>query len=369
MDATNPQKKVRRDPIYEIPVEALPYFIDDPEEAARDLLGLPSAAISPFFRNMSAITDADKGYPNPIDWDTYVFDDSFHAKTNDPCFMHLDLSINRDAVGAAMCHVSKRTERTIRAAQGGTSTVSLPVSHFDFVGRLRPRPEFGEREIDYDALLFMVMEVERRGFNLKRGLITFDRFQSHYLMSTLRKEGFLCDLLSVDHTTSKVIIDYSNPPTFVRRVPCPREPAACYVTGRDCLYQGRLELPSIPRWMDGRTSWFEREAIGTMWDKDKQKAHKAEGESDDLLQSILGANFNAMNNSDSVVVTKEQMEIDEDNWYDELQTGNVAMGLPGRSDIIGASDQIDSELGYVPDDRNPEFDMLQDRFNEITGGW
>jgi hypothetical protein len=362
-------ENIKRNPVYDIPVEALPYFLSDPEEAARDLLGLPSAAISPFFRNMAAIAAAEKGYPNPIDWNTYVFDDSFHAKTNDPCFMHVDLSINRDAAGASMCHISERTERTIRAKEGGTSTVSLPVAHFDFVARLKPRPEFGEREIDYDALLHLFMEVERRGFNLKRGLITFDRFQSHYLMSTLQKEGFLCGLLSVDHTTSKVVIDWSNPPHFVSRVSCPREPAACYVAGRDSLYQGRLELPVLPRWMDGTTSWFEREAIGTMWDKEKQKAHKAEGESDDLLQSILGANFNAINNSETIVLSKSQMAIQEDDWYDDLQSGNAVLGMPGRDDIVGSNDMIDEDLGYVPDDRDPQFNALQDRFNELTGGW
>jgi len=266
-----------------------------------------------------------------------------------------------------MCHVPNYIVLPIRTPEGGIVSQPMPVVKFDLVARLRPRMEFGEREIDYDAILGIFLELRRRNFRIEKGLITFDRFQSHWMISTLRREGFICSLLSVDHTTSRVLIDWNNPPYWISKESLPREPAACYVLGRELMYQGRMLLPEIPLWIDGRTSWYEREVLGTMWDEKKLKAVKAEGESDDLLQAILGAAFNAHNNAEKEPMSFEESskEIQQDNWYDSISKGDAALGIEKREDIAADEDLIDPDLGYVPDDIDYEFLILQDRFNEL----
>lgn len=353
--------------LIDVPIEYFARFQEDPESAARDWLALPSPAISPFFRDLSKISNCIKGYPNPIDWDTYALDSDLVAKNEHSRFIHCDLSINRDAAGLAMCHVPRYIELQIRTPEGSVQSQPMPVVQFDLVARLKPRPEFGEREIDYDAILGILLELRRRNFRIEKGLITFDRFQSHWMISTLRREGFICSLLSVDHTTSRVLVDWDKPPYYVAKEPLPREPAACYVLGREMMYQNRLLLPEIPLWVDGRTTWFEREALGTMWDGEKGKAGKAAGESDDLLQAILGAAFNAHNNAEKEPMSVEDSakEIEQDTWYDTIADGSEILGIAKRDDIASGDELVDDDLGYVPDSSDVEFDAMQDRFNEI----
>lgn len=137
--------------------------------------------------------------------------------------------------------------------------------------------------------------------------------------------------------------------------------------GRDAIYQERLEIPKIPLWLDGRMNWFERECMSTLWDEKTQKAKKGEGESDDLLQAILGASFNAHNNAERSVLTEDDLKkmTSDDPWYRDLSRGNAQMGIEQRSDIADKEDTVDPELGYVVDDRDMEFDQLNAKFNEI----
>lgn len=359
----NPPKSVIK-----VPLEFLKPFLDDPESAARDWLAVPRPSISPFFRSIDKISDCIKDYKNPLNWKTYALDSSLVAKDDHQRFMHIDLSTRRDAVGISMCFVHSFTQKTIKSPDGSFSAQPMPIIKFDFVGRLSPRPEFSEREINYEAILAIILDLDSRGFNLRGGIISFDRFQSHWLLMTLKKEGFICTLLSIDYTRSKKIIDFDRPPDYIRKEPITREPSACYVLGRDLFYQDRMILPSVPLWYDKQTNWLEREAMGTMWDESNQRAVKGEGEVDDLLQSILGSAFHAHNNASTPPLDQKELTHEEDSSYYEIFTkGDNALGIEGRPDLASSEDMIDPELGYVPDDNDPEFQQLQDKFLDMVG--
>jgi hypothetical protein len=120
-------------------------------------------------------------------------------------------------------------------------------------------------------------------------------------------------------------------------------------------------------WHDNRVNWFERECIATQWDENTQKAKKSEGESDDLLQSVLGANFNAHCNADRLTLTPQDMRDMEgrDDYYQNLAAGDIMLGQAPRADIASDDDMVDPELGYVPDTTDYEWEALNQEFNEL----
>jgi len=285
-----------------VPIEWLPFFIEDPVNSAMEYLSFPSGAVNPFFRDIGKVSDAIyKDIPNPLNWKTYTLDKDFEAgKDKRPRYMHIDLAINNDGAGIAMSHCSGYKAVHTRTDSGEFGQVMLPIIKFDFAGILRPRKEYNEKEIDYDAIMVLLFDIADRGFNVMGGLLTFDRFQSHHMKTTLHKSGFNVASLSVDHTTSKLIVDY-NKPDRVRKEPISRQPAAAMLSFRDAVYQDRVIIPVIEECPSRPgQSWLEKEAMESQSVHDGVqrllKAEKIEGGSDDILQAIAGSCFNCVNN-------------------------------------------------------------------------
>jgi len=313
--------------IVDIPIEYLPQFIDAPERACIELLSIPSGSVNPFFRNAEKIQIAlKKGehLVNPLDEETYQFTSDFRSEDDTERYMHIDLAINGDSVGIAMCHAIDFETRTVRLA-GDTEPkeVNLPIIQFDFLGRLSPRKEYGEHSMSYAAIEEMIDDLAyKREFNLFEGLITFDRFQSHQLSQTIHAMGIPCGLLSIDHTVSKVMVDLTRD-GFIRKVGTPREPAAAMVSLRDAMYREGVTFPPTPMYDDYR-SYLEKEIDECQWDGEKGKATKMEGGSDDLLQACAGAAYNCVNNATPLVNIPKMDDMDqfsEENFYDNVQHG------------------------------------------------
>ena len=330
--------------IVKIPLEYFPAFYEEPERATLELLSIPSGSINPFFRNHEKIAQAferGENRSNPLDELTYQFSPSFVAEETRPRYMHIDLAINGDYVGIAMCHAYDFETRTMRMPGDlEAREVSMPKMRFDFVGRLAPRLEFGEIAMNYNAIEAMIDELAHtRGFNLHEGLITFDRFQSHQLMQSIRGMNIPCGLLSIDHTTSKVLIDYKKD-GLVRKEGIPREPAAAMVSLRDAFYREALDIPEITPFDDHR-NWLEKELDECQWDGTKQKALKMEGGTDDMLQAVAGAVFNCNNNADpemEVPLLDQDDQMSEESYYNAI----------GREDVTGFDLDLNAD-GYVED--------------------
>jgi len=332
--------------IVEIPIEFLRKFQDNPENAVLEYLCIPGGSVNPFFRNTTKIREAVHGdksvsRPNPIDEETYVFSSDFKAGNDrKPRYMHIDLAINRNAVGMSMCHAGGFVKRRVMLpGQKHEVEASLPIVVFDFIARLKPRRAYGERDMDYDALLLMIEELAfERGFNLIDGLVTFDRFQSHMMISRVRGLNIPCALLSVDHTTSALIVDYSKE-NNIRREALHKQPSVAMGAFRDAFYQDRLVFTKMEMFDEYRT-WLEKEVDEMQWNVDKQKAVKMEGGSDDLLQSAAGATFHCVNNATEIHIP-EQVESAEDSQREIEFWKNT-----GRPDILMGETNED---GYIED--------------------
>jgi hypothetical protein len=330
----------------QIPIEFLPFFKENPDRATLEYLSVPAGSTNPFFRNPEKIVEAmQRGskHSNPIDEATYQFDSGFRTKDHIPRYMHIDLAINRDAVGISMCHAAGFETRKV-----GNKELSLPRITFDFVGRLIPRTEFGEKEVNYNAIQDLVDELAfKRKFNLEEGLITFDRFQSHMLITNIRGMGIPCGLLSVDRTATRVLVDFKSD-GYIRRESVPKEPSAAMGALRDAAYQDRLEFPQMSMADEYRT-WIEKEVDECQWDADKQKAVKIEGGSDDVLQAAAGAAYNCTNNACLTHVPEDlrhEEQMAEERFYDEI----------GRNAPLSEERKVNRD-GYVEDG----FSAYQDR--------
>ena len=327
--------------IVEIPIEFYRQFKENPERAMLEYLSIPVGATNPYFRSPEHIQVAIKKgahIPLAIDEETYALNPDFRASGVTPRFMHIDLAIRRDAVGMSMCHAVGYTKRQMRMpGEEEYREINIPKIQFDFVSRIKPRAQYDEREMSFNALMSIIEQlVYEREFNLQDGLITFDRFQSHQMISNIRAMGIPCGLLSVDHTSNKVVIDFSKP-EMIRKETISREPSAAMGALRDALHESRVVLPQMTFFDESRT-WIEKEMDEAQFDGQKGKVVKMEGGSDDILQSAAGALFNCMNNASEMVDPEELSPIDqqsEDEFYGNLGLDSIA--------------DSDNEDGFVED--------------------
>jgi len=342
--------------IQKVPLEFLQAFIDDPARASLELLSIPQGSTNPFFRNGPKVSKAfekGRGRINPLDELTYQFDPSFKAKSDVPRYMHIDLAINRDKVGISMCHATGFETRSVRApGEMEPKQVRMPIVEIDFMGRLAPRLEFGERDMSFSEIESMVEELAfQREFNLESGLVTFDRFQSHQIIENIHSMGIPCGLLSIDHTTGKVIVDYAKD-NFIRKESVQRQPSAAMGSLRDAIYREAISFPEIDMADDYR-NWLEKEMDECQWDAEKQKAIKMEGGSDDLLQSVAGSVYNCTNNAEHFEMPNdipESERSDEEQYYQSVGRGSMG--------------DVEGGVGYIEDN----FSAYGDRQGlDITG--
>ena len=286
------------------PIEFLPYAIEDPENFALEYLSFPTGATSPFFRDIDKIIEAiHPELPNPIQWDTYSLDSQWKIDNDDPRYIHIDLSIRGDGLGIAMCHVAGWKEAFKRNAKGQGENTRLPIIQWDLVARLAPREAYDEQEINYDAILELLFEIENRGANLREGLTTLDRFQSHQIRTTLLQHGWPCGIQSIDQSTQKIIVDYSKS-DFVRKETIPRTLCAAMAALRETFYQERAIVPFLPEcpWTPGQT-WLEKEAREAQRDVNNSRGlvkvvkGNTQKSTDDLLQAMAGSCHNCMCNA------------------------------------------------------------------------
>lgn len=336
--------------IVDVPLEFYKYFAENPERAALEYLSIPAGATNPFFRNTEAVQEAlHKGMsvPQIIDEDTYMITEDGVCHDDAARYMHIDLAINRDGVGISMCRAVGYEPKMMRVmGEEEYSEIEVPIIAFDFVARLKPRVEYGEREMAFDAILALIEELQfRRQYNLADGLITFDRFQSHHMISSVRSLGIPTGLLSVDATTSLLKVDFTRQ-DMVRKIGVPREPSAAMGALRDALYEHRLILPQMSMADQSRT-WLEKEIDESQFDPDRQKVVKIEGGSDDVIQSVAGSVFNCVNNATDMGFMPDMDEVEEDDHF----SGRVGMSL---------EDEYINEDGYIEDDYEPDIEEATD---------
>ena len=160
---------------YKIPAEYEMESRRNPEVFKRDYLAIPSLAIEPYVTQYNLVLAAiNENLKHPIGPDGRFYD-WFRGKSGKWYYIHVDLSHKRDATGFAMVH----------------SEVDMVIA--DLMLQIKAPPG---GEIFFSQIRDKIFELKKMGFDIR--LVTFDGFQSIDSMQILKKEGFRCELLSVD---------------------------------------------------------------------------------------------------------------------------------------------------------------------------
>lgn len=306
-------------PIIRVPLELKPVFLQNPENFLRDIACIPTESIRPYFRQRSKISEIEaKAHKNPFNDELRAFDPDFSCSVGDVFarYMHVDLGVTRDAVGISMCHTPYFVDRIVNVVSREgvkVENVRLPFIHFDFVGRIKVSK--GE-EILLSFIRDLVYDLRQRGFYL--ALITYDGFQSIDSIQILRGQGFNVGRLSVQRTSTKLILDkYAKDGSGLSRKSTDGQILSAMQALKDPLYDDRLAIPFHPFWM--------KEAKGAEINYKKNKVdHKPRG-SIDLLQSMAGSAYNLINNEfEYIEETAEETRATEDDFYDKLPPSDFA---------------------------------------------
>lgn len=226
-----------------VPIEHRAEFLNDPERASRDILGVTTGRLRLFFRNREKIQLAfDKWkalkrkiwvYKQNID----LLDDIEYGLMNQnglpkvieenlpmdrsvPRWVGVDLSKNKDLCGIAITRpLSNVAMEVDTGLKDGSKTIeSLPRYLVEVLITIKP---YLNREIDIPAIRQWIMALKfNHGFNIV--FVAYDGFQSKESVQLLNQAGIRSAVVSVDRTM---------------------EP---YEFFRDCLYQGRLIIVDNP---------------------------------------------------------------------------------------------------------------------------
>ena len=187
-----------RDLVRMIPVEFLKDFQYDPINALREVAGVATRAIRPFFHRVDMVAAAfgkSVNILNMMDIDLsrevlkYYKDRFFKPEL--PRFAHVDASLTGDATGVAIGTVTGFME--VERGEGAVEV--MPLIRFDCILRV-VAPRDGEIEFEKVRKLFYMLR--DAGLNIK--WVTYDGFQSRDSLQILRSRGFSTGLISVDKT-------------------------------------------------------------------------------------------------------------------------------------------------------------------------
>lgn len=299
-----PEEKPRaKAQVVEVPGEFRERFLEDPDQALRDIAGVATFGLSPLIRDRQSVYDAFKpNLKHPFTRDVVTIDimdpttiDQFFdiravcridggkwvPKYNpmSPRFIHVDIGITGDCLGFGMAHLAgvKRIKRE-NPADGTTTVTESPYAMVDLMLQVKPPPG---SEIDLEkvrafiaflAKLFPVVGV------------TYDGFQSVDSIQLLKKAGFDAATLSVD----------------IREDP--------YLSLRSALFERRLAMY--------RYEPFEDEMLDLQRDISSRKVNHPERSSKggkgskDVADAVCGAVWNALTHKQSIAVAK-QVQIED----------------------------------------------------------
>jgi hypothetical protein len=305
--------------LMEIPNLYRKNFENKPEQALRDLAGIPPAAGDPFISLTYKIDEAVErwiemhdGLGSPVNDDPVrpQFEPWFTAQDSLRRAIHLDIaySAKGDALGLAMGHVSHLVE---------VDGEDKPFIVFDFMMRMKAAP--GTEIMLQDARRYIYDLKEELGFRVTK--VTMDGFQSTEMKQQLRKRRFTTDYLSVDKS----------------KLP--------YEDLRDALYEDRIAIPPyftyLSKGSDQRIQIAVKE-LSELEDDEKKVDHPEQG-SKDVADCLAGVTNTLMGNRTyrrghrSLVTEEEDQETEQQahTWrvggytmVDDLEAPKAPTNLP-----------------------------------------
>lgn len=244
-----------------IPVEYLGAFEKDITNSLREIAGVATIAKTPYIMNVEAMAACfDPRLPsilsrNEVDFEraTLTFDPKLFRDPFARRMVHVDLALTGDSVGVCCGYV--KDFKTIQRTSGIAEI--LPNIEIDFALRVTPPPN---DEIKFDKIRNLLYLLRENGLNIQ--WVSFDSFQSRYLMQVLRQQGFSAGEVSVDVDT----------------VP--------YEFLKGCMYDGRLKMPVNP--------FLQKELAQLEIDYEKGKIDHPPTGSKDVADALAGCVFGLM---------------------------------------------------------------------------
>lgn len=224
---------------YKIPIE---YEIEarrNPEVFKRDYMAIPALALEPYFKQMDLVEQCiDPKLESPID-EHGNFKPWFRGKRKIWYYIHIDLSLRRDATGFAMAHMEE------------------DMVIVDLMRQIKAPPN---GEITFSKIRDIIFELQRREFYIVK--VTYDGWQSLDSVQILRDNYINCETLSVDRDTS------------------------AYDTLKERLYEGKLRCYRYEPFL---------QEMRRLELKDGGKIdHPPHGGSKDVTDAVAGAVYNAV---------------------------------------------------------------------------
>lgn len=187
--------------VMNIPVEYKGEFERDMMNALRDIAGVSTIALFPFFQSREDIAetfDQHDSILSDIETDfvttqLQVYPKRFFKKDL-PRWIHIDLSLRRDATGISCACVPGFA--TIARGDGPDDYEIMPQVRFDFQLKVTA-PRGGE--ILYHKIRSLLYTLKQQGLNIK--WVSLDSYQSVDMQQILRQSGYVTGELSMDKTT------------------------------------------------------------------------------------------------------------------------------------------------------------------------
>lgn len=213
--------------VLNVPIEYHDDFRKDPDAALRDVAGIASAAIRPFFTQSHKLLESvtrwkERNQQSWLEKDNVILAEDgmpqyvpenmpiLQVRRNTKLWVHVDLSLTSDRCGIAATTI-QGFEATVRDAHIET----LP--HYRVVMACSIEPSV-VHQIDITAVRnWIVLLKTYWGFDVEK--VTYDGFQSAESIRALRKLGIRADIISCDKTP---------------------EP---YELTRTAFYEGRVDMP------------------------------------------------------------------------------------------------------------------------------
>ncbi|RKZ86314.1 MAG: hypothetical protein DRQ39_05875 [Gammaproteobacteria bacterium] len=277
---------------YILPIEYLDKFRSDPHGSLRDVLGIASTAISPFFSNRlkilqtvdRSIRDGHESFlrQDNVNLGTYglpmVVEDHICRNPHVPRFVHVDLSLTGDFCGIAMCHFGGMVTKV----RPGDIAEVLPTVVVDMICSIAPDHA---NEIDIADIRSWIKTLKTQ-YRYPINTVTYDTFQSKESIQAWRKMGVKSGNITVDRDTK------------------------AYKAFREMLYDDRVV-------MYDNTILIE-EMMTVEYDITKDKVDHPYGKSKDLVDAVVGSVYSMTNNPAMWVTMVNDSAIDE--YADSLRT-------------------------------------------------
>ena len=162
-------------------------FLNNQTDALARFACMPPEAVDAFFKSREKIELCFSQPYNGVD-DLGRFQDWFRPVEDKEYFVHVDLAQKHDHCAVAMAHV----DRWVHIKTFLDHNVVSPMTVVDCVRWWTPT---SDKSVDFSEVKQFLIDLRTRGFNIKK--VTFDRWQSHDIMTELRMIGVNTETLSV----------------------------------------------------------------------------------------------------------------------------------------------------------------------------